>query len=43
MKMFGLEIPLMATSHKQGKECLVTGSSSGIGKVTSDGLEGDFR
>jgi hypothetical protein len=34
-KMFRLEIPLMATSHMQGKVCLVTGSSSGIGFVTA--------
>ncbi len=25
----------MATGHMQGKVCLVTGSSSGIGKVTA--------
>ncbi len=38
MKMFGLEMPDMATSKMLGKVCLVTGASSGIGKVTASEL-----
>lgn len=36
--LFGLEIPDMATSNMEGKVCLVTGASSGIGKVTASEL-----